>query len=205
MTEATGDRRARRSRKLLKQGLLELLREKRFAHISVREIAERMDLNRGTFYLHYPDTTALMRDLEADLLGEIQTLVDAHMQETVEGRSLRPVFEPMLDYVVAHRETCAALFNSDSASGFLNELQGVVYRNGVRLLGAWGAAEGGQTSIPLADQPVYLLSFLAYGLVGLMKTWFDQGMALPREDLLRAADAMASGAALGLSGGTEYR
>ena len=46
MTEATGDRRARRSRKLLKQGLLELLREKRFAHISVREIAERMDLNR---------------------------------------------------------------------------------------------------------------------------------------------------------------
>ena len=46
------DRRSRRSRKLLKQGLLELMKEKRFAAISVRDVTDRMDLNRGTFYLH---------------------------------------------------------------------------------------------------------------------------------------------------------
>ena len=64
------DRRSRRSRKLLKQGLLELMKEKRFSAISVRNVTDRMDLNRGTFYLHYPDTTALLRSLEEDMLAE---------------------------------------------------------------------------------------------------------------------------------------
>ena len=118
MAELSGDRRARRSRRLLKQGLLELLREKRFFQISVRDITDRMDLNRGTFYLHYPDTAALMCSVEDDMLSEAQKLVEAHMQETVEGNSLRPVFEPVLDYVVEHREECQALFNNDSSSSF---------------------------------------------------------------------------------------
>ena len=63
------DRRSRRSRKLLKQGLLELMKEKRFSAISVRDVTDQMDLNRGTFYLHYPDTTALLRSLEEDMLS----------------------------------------------------------------------------------------------------------------------------------------
>ncbi|MBQ9346505.1 MAG: TetR family transcriptional regulator C-terminal domain-containing protein, partial [Oscillibacter sp.] len=188
----------------------------------------------GTFYLHYPDTTALMRSVESDLLGEIQALVDAHMGETVEGRSLRPVFEPVLDYVVAHRETCAALFNSDSASGFLEQLQKLVYRNGKALL--WAAvpdragdagSAGNAGCMEDADgvqagnsaqagnsrqagngrqteddaQAANLLSFVTFGLVGLVKNWFDGNMALPREELLRTADALASGAAAGFRDG----
>ena len=193
MTELSGDRRSRRSRKLLKQGLLELLREKGFSRISVRDITERMDLNRGTFYLHYPDTTALMRSVEEDMLAEAQALIDAHIQETVEGNSLRPVFEPVLDYVLEHRESCTALFRNETASGFLDELQKLVYRNGVSLIRAWYAPESEETL-------QYLLSFVAYGMVGLMKTWFEQDMILPKEELLRAADALASASADALLG-----
>ena len=41
----------------------------------------------------------------------------------------------------------------------------------------------------------YLLSFVAYGLIGLVKVWFDGGMALPKEDLIAEADRMVTGAA----------
>ena len=184
----SGDRRSRRSRKLLKQGLLELLREKRFFQISVRDITERMDMNRGTFYLHYPDTTALMQSVEEDMLQEAQSLVDAHMKETVESASLRPVFEPLLDYVVAHHEDCKLLFDNDSGSGFLERLQKLVYQNGVNLIRVRYAPRD-------ENQLTYLLNFIAFGLVGLMKEWFNQGMALPKEDLIAAADRMVSGAA----------
>ena len=43
------DRRVRRTKKLLKQGLSELMKEKDFKDISVKDITDRMDLNRGTF------------------------------------------------------------------------------------------------------------------------------------------------------------
>ena len=188
MAELSGDRRARRSRRLLKQGLLELLREKRFFQISVRDITDRMDLNRGTFYLHYPDTAALMCSVEDDMLSEAQKLVEAHMQETVEGNSLRPVFEPVLDYVVEHREECQALFNNDSSSSFLEKIQALVYRNGVTLIRAWRQPRN-------EEELAYLLNFVAFGLVGLLKVWLDRDMALPKEELLKAADQMVSGAA----------
>ena len=181
------DRRARRSRKLLKQGLMELLREKRFSRISVRDITERMDLNRGTFYLHYPDTTALMRSIEEDMLAEAQSLIDEHLQEVVEENTLRPVFEPLLDYVVEHREACASLFNNDSSSGFLEGIRRLACDNGKKLIEKRYQAMG-------EDQLAYFAAFAAFGLTGLMKTWFDGDMALSKEDLLSMADRLVIGA-----------
>lgn len=187
MLQRSEDRRARRSRKLLKQGLLELMREKKFTEISVRDITDRMDLNRGTFYLHYPDTAALLQSVEEDMLAEAQTLVDAHLPEAASG-TLRPVFEPILDYIVAHQELCRTLFTSGTGSGFVGRLQDLIYRNGVSLVRARFHPES-------EDQLAYLLSFITYGLIGLIKEWFDRDMALPREQLLQVADRLVSGAA----------
>ena len=49
------DRRVRRTKQLIKQSLIELMHEKPFKDITVKDITERADLNRGTFYLHYVD------------------------------------------------------------------------------------------------------------------------------------------------------
>ena len=65
MHKNSDDRRAKRSRRLLKDSLLALMQEKRFKDISARDITEGADLNRGTFYLHYSDTQALLESIEA--------------------------------------------------------------------------------------------------------------------------------------------
>lgn len=54
-TEKKEDRRVRRTKKLLSQGLIELMQHKQVKDITVRELAERVDVNRGTFYLYYRD------------------------------------------------------------------------------------------------------------------------------------------------------
>ena len=124
------DRRARRSRKLLKESLLELMKRKSFADISVRDITDVADMNRATFYLHYSGTTELLQSVEEDLLSELRSLIDAHMQETVAIGSIAPVFEPVLDFVVEHRETCSILFSGSEASGFFQALQQLVHEKG---------------------------------------------------------------------------
>lgn len=194
MESQAGDRRSRRSRKLLKEGLLALMGEKRFSEISVRDITDRMDLNRGTFYLHYPDTTALLRSLETDILEEAQVLIDAHMAESAAEGSLRPVFEPILDDIVAHREVCKALFVNNSTSNFVGRLHDLIDRNGVGLVEIWFHSGS-------REQVEYLLSFVTYGLIGLMKEWFDQEMRLSKEELIMAADRMVKGAATALLAG----
>lgn len=185
------DRRARRSRKLLKESLLELMKRKTFADISVRDITDAADMNRATFYLHYSGTAELLQSVEEDLLAELQALVDAHMQETVAVGSVAPVFEPVLDFAVEHRETCTILFASSEASGFFQSIQQLVHENGAPLVRTWFRPADPR----LTD---YLLNFLAWGFIGLLSEWFEKDMALPKSELLAAAQRLADSAAAGL-------
>ena len=185
------DRRARRSRRMLKESLLELMKKKTFSEISVRDVTDGADMNRGTFYLHYAGTAELLQSLEDDLLEEVQALIDAHIPETVAKGSVGPVLGPVVDFIVEHRETCAVLFSSSEASRFIQSLQQLISRNGAVLLETW---------FHTRDQArtEYFLSFLTWAFIGLLEEWFRQGMALPKAELVNAAQRMADGAAAGL-------
>lgn len=185
------DRRARRSRKLLKESLLALMKKKDFSEISVRDVTDEADMNRGTFYLHYSGTAELLQNLEADLLDEMQALIDAHISETMEKGTVRPVLEPVLAFVLERRETCEILFRGSEASGFIQALQQLIQRNGAPLIETWFHPR----DEALTD---YLLSFLTWGFIGLLKEWFTQGMTLPREELVAAAQRLADSAAVGM-------
>jgi len=54
------DRRTRRTRQLLRDALLALLKAKRYEDISVQDIIERADVARSTFYVHYIDKNDLL-------------------------------------------------------------------------------------------------------------------------------------------------
>ena len=46
------DRRVRKTRSAIKSSFIELLNEKELEKITIQDIADRADINRGTFYLH---------------------------------------------------------------------------------------------------------------------------------------------------------
>ena len=67
MEQSGTDRRVRKTKSQLRLALMELLVEKSAKNISVRELAERADINRGTFYIHYRDVGDLLQRLEEQL------------------------------------------------------------------------------------------------------------------------------------------
>src|SRR6202035_4713136 len=77
----TTDPRILRSRRMLMDSLVRLLKKKEFEDISVQEIADEASLNRATFYLHYPDKNALL-----------QAMTDARFRDLIERRSKAPSF-----------------------------------------------------------------------------------------------------------------
>ena len=62
------DRRVRKTREQLRHGLAELLCEKSIREITVKELVERVDINRSTFYLHYSDIYDMMEKIENGLV-----------------------------------------------------------------------------------------------------------------------------------------
>src|SRR5271157_1819235 len=60
LTTPKSDRRSLRTRKLLWHALIALIQEKDYAEITIQDIADRADVNRVTFYLHYRDKQDLL-------------------------------------------------------------------------------------------------------------------------------------------------
>lgn len=69
------DRRKLRTRKQLKDALLDLILEKGYDAVTIEDITERADLGRTTFYLHYKDKEHLLLEsiesIAEDLLQQI--------------------------------------------------------------------------------------------------------------------------------------
>lgn len=66
------DRRVQRTHQLLRQAAIETMKEKGFLAMTIQDIADRANVNRGTFYAHYPDKYALLNELIHD---EFQALL----------------------------------------------------------------------------------------------------------------------------------
>ncbi|MEY8643693.1 TetR/AcrR family transcriptional regulator [Staphylococcus arlettae] len=75
------DRRIQKTRETIKNAFIELLNEKGFWNISVNEVAERADINRGTFYLHYQDKFDLFEKYVDELLSELTSQIKPLNQE----------------------------------------------------------------------------------------------------------------------------
>lgn len=54
------DRRIQKTKDAIIKAFVELMAEKNFEQITINEIADRADVNRGTVYLHYVDKYDLL-------------------------------------------------------------------------------------------------------------------------------------------------
>ena len=69
------DRRVRKTRSLLRQALVRLMNEKSIQEITVTQLCEACDINRGTFYLHYTDVYDLLSRIEEEMLTDFENVL----------------------------------------------------------------------------------------------------------------------------------
>lgn len=65
------DPRVLRTRRWLRNALIELITEKGYEQVLVQDITERAELNRATFYLHYGDKDELLTDCANVLFADM--------------------------------------------------------------------------------------------------------------------------------------
>ena len=80
--EKKEDRRTAMTKRMLKDALTEMLKKKDIYHISIRELCERADVNRSTFYKYYGSQFDLFADMEKDLLVFLTGVIEDHSADT---------------------------------------------------------------------------------------------------------------------------
>ena len=80
------NQRTRLSKLLFKNALMDLLKEKgSVAKISVRELCDRAELNRSTFYAHYNEPNDLLMEIETELLDATEEHLKKIGEENAAG------------------------------------------------------------------------------------------------------------------------
>ena len=176
------DRRIRRTKKLLRQALAELMNEKEFKDITVKEITDRADLNRGTFYFHYTDTYDLREKIEDELISDFKEVL-ASYSPTVDNYSATRMLEQAVGYMERQKFLIRTLFCNRSGDGLQTKFRYVI-EDTIRKV---------QEQLHLEEsEPIskYRCRFASSGIIGVLNMWLMDSEGVTGETLVKCLDDM---------------
>ena len=158
------DRRVRRTKKLLTQALTQLLQEKQINEITVKELTDLADMNRGTFYLYYKDIFDMLEKIEDGLFEALEEIVFLHEHDDV-SQQTKPILLDLFRFIEDNQEMCRVLLE--------------------KCLQMWPNKEDKNDATF-----EYHYSFVVYGCVGVFRAWLNSECQEAAEKMAEMADAM---------------
>ena len=122
------DRRTRRTKANLEEGLLQLMETKSINSITVRELTEKVDINRSTFYLHYTDIYDMIDQMEQELIDGFYDELDRNREERTTEEDVYHFMEKAVAKLLENRRRILILCGENGDHTFINKLAEVTYR-----------------------------------------------------------------------------
>ena len=168
MKEKRTDRRVLRTKKMLREALIELLKEKPISKITPTELCVKADINRNTFYSHYGSTEELLHTLENSLLSKIETAV----LESPDKEAIAVTCRAMRKY----KDLVEVLFTDNASSNLpLQIFESANKRNFGKL--------SRETNSLTGNYPKMISHFTIYGGAAILQIWTANGMKEEPEEI----------------------
>lgn len=183
MEEKKLDRRVKYTRMVITGSFVKLLSEKPLSKISVKEICDLADVNRATFYKHFADPHDLLRQTEQALIGDINTYLNGIEYGGMGSDSINTL-EKIFNYIRENSELCCVLLSDSTDLRFQNRIVEVVQRECIE---AWN-----KTDLIPPENAEYAFTFAAFGSVGIIRKWLDDGMVKSDREMAELIANMTS-------------
>ncbi len=157
------DSRVKRTKKLIRQSLVELAKEKSVTKITVKELTDHAEINRGTFYLHYKDVFDLVDALEKELYEKFECVLNSITSERLLSDAVS-VCEVVCTHFWDHIDLYSMLMGENGDAKFTYDL-GQMFSDKVYAIF--------KNIFPTMNQSKYDFAFYygRLGLLGLVHCW----------------------------------
>ena len=116
------DLRIKKTKRAIRSAFYELIREKPLEKITVREIAERAEINKTTFYAHYETVYDLVDQLEQEAVAEVISQLN-----TAQGLLSSPrAFVKEIYTLLSKNQLCTELFSAPAMAQFTAHLHNAI-------------------------------------------------------------------------------
>ena len=158
------DRRIQKTRQLIMNTFMDLLAEKGFEKITINDIAERANINRGTVYLHYVD--------KFDLLDKcIETYVELllnHCADRADTNLNASAFQSIFEFLEKNFTIYKLLLSNEGFGFFRSRLYAIIAQTVTEVIGI--KSENKALSNDVTTH------FLTSGFIGVLEWWINNSI-----------------------------
>lgn len=171
------DLRVIRTRDAIRNALVDLIEEKGFEAITVKDITDTAKINRGTFYAHYQDKFDLMTKCQEEIMQEMSNIVKQNFPGViVELGTNSPLKTPftvavsIFEYLNKNSGFMKAVLGPKGDLSFQTKLRDFMWKT---LFG------NSQNSLVKEENLLvpghYLISYIASAHIGIIQQWLNTG------------------------------
>ena len=176
------DRRVRRTKKLLTHALTKLLEKKQVNEITVKELTDLADMNRGTFYLYYKDIYDMLEKIEDEMFQKLDVIAQTHEHGDI-TQEVKPILLDLFRFIGENQEMCRVLLSPNGDINFLHRLYEAIRE---RIREIWAD----QVEAVSEKEFDYRYSFVVFGCAGMIRAWVNRNCQETDLQMAELADAM---------------
>lgn len=169
------DRRVRRTRRRLRDALIERILDQGYDTITIQEITDAADLSRATFYLHYKDKDELLASSLEEMFDELMDSVkDLMLRREIDLDLDAPPSLPVFTHVAEYAELYKSLMGDKGVSSVINRIldyTAKIAEQQYHLLVPEDARDDLPVPIPVASR------HMAGSLFSMVSWWLDNDMS----------------------------
>lgn len=172
-------RNALRSRAMIREAFISLLKEKPIDKITVVDIVQRSNLSRNTFYAHYQDVYAVLEEYQQEALDALAQALDTAAAEKQMSAPLALLLKAA-SFVTTHRESYCVLVKATSAGPFIARMRSMLI----------SFIQARLDHVPVTDRQglLVLIEVLCAGFVTLITQYLKEQSDLTPEDIATEID-----------------
>ncbi len=177
------DRRARRTRRQLKEALFALILEKGYDAVTIEDITERADLGRTTFYLHYKDKEDLLIESIENIANDLIALLpppawNVSEPPATDGRVMDAILITF-QHAAENAQFYRVILRGEGASQANRRIHAIIRQKATELVGE-RMKDG--TLHPLVPMDVFA-NYFAGSLMAIITWWLETDTPYPPEEM----------------------
>ena len=177
------DRRIARTKAAIREALVALIEEKGFDALTVKDIATRANINRGTFYLHYKDKFDLLDQTLEDIARDVESILleitNFSVADFSNDQKPSAVMVKVFEYFNANASLMQAILATKGNYALQNKIKKIMWHNIFE--------KNYATFIKKENLRVpskYLVSYIAAHF-GVVQEWLENGRRETPEEMAR--------------------
>lgn len=175
-TKLSTDLRSRRTRKWLQDALIQLMHEKPFAKIQITEIADRAEVSRPAFYLHFRSKEELLLSQMDGIFDEFIAAVGLEIRS--DNLDRRQVCILLFQYWAKYADLLQMVMKANVQNNLMVRIRRYVFIviNELR-------EKEKKRLLPTGSLEDYHVDFVAGGAYMLLQKWIEDEMVYPAEQM----------------------